>query len=620
MTDKNENLKPAKPSKVEKAKTEGDLLRGTIDEVLRDESVDKFEHDDLQLLKFHGSYQQDDRDLRKSRRAEGLGKAYSFMIRIVLPGGVMTPEQYLAVDRIADEYANGTIRITTRQAIQYHGVIKGNLRETMRQINEALMTTLAACGDVCRNVMATAPPFQDAIHTRIRETANEIAADLRPATRAYHEIWIDGERIVDTKEDEPFYGETYLPRKYKVGVTLMGDNQMDIYSYDAGLIGIVEDNELAGFNVVAGGGLGMSHGRANTFAQIADQIGFVGLDDGVAVIRNIASIYRDFGNRENRKQARLKYLINEYGIDWFVEQLKERSEFTIQPWKELPETRNEDWMGQHRQDSNHWFYGVFVENGRVKDEGDFRLKTALRSIIEDFNVGVTLTAQQSLLLTHIKDDDIAAIKKRLSDHGVKPVEQLPAAIRYSMACPAMPTCGMAVAESERASPEIVRDLAAKLDSIGLADVPLTFRMTGCPNGCARPYTADVALVGRRPGIYHIFVGGRLAGDRMADLFAADVAVEEVIPTLTPLLNQWSKDRSADEGLGDFYQRTMGRRDPRRRVTGKEESTIEQFNSQLVQLNANAHPHSTSPPSASPRTTVLPVLPMNGQQSLTGERT
>ena len=364
------------PSKVEVAKQKSNLLRGTIDEVLKDPSIDHFEHDDMQLLKFHGTYEQDDRDLRAERRKEGLGKAYSYMIRIVLPGGMITPDQYRDLDRMADEFANGSIRITTRQAIQYHGVLKGELRETMRQINAAMMTTLAACGDVCRNVMATAAPVQDEIHETIRQTAKDVAVDLRPATKAYYDLWVDGERKVSTREDEPFYGETYLPRKYKVGVTLQGDNQIDVYSYDAGLIGVLDadaPSKLAGWNVLAGGGLGMSHGRANTFAQIAEKIGFVAIEDGVAAVRVIASIYRDFGNRSDRKQARLKYLVDKMGVDKFVEEFKSRCDFDVQPWREIPAVSNDDWMGAHPRGDGKFFYGVFVENGRVVDNDKMKM-------------------------------------------------------------------------------------------------------------------------------------------------------------------------------------------------------------------------------------------------------
>jgi sulfite reductase beta subunit-like hemoprotein len=570
------------PSKVEKAKVAGQLLRGTIDEVLNDTAQDSFEHDDLQLLKFHGTYQQDDRDLRADRRKEGLGKAFSFMIRIALPGGVVSNSQYLDLDKMADEFANGSIRITTRQAVQFHGVIKTELRETMRRINESLMTTLAACGDVCRNVMASAAPFTDEVYTQIRKTTDEIAVDLRPATKAYYELWIDGKKQEVPGETEPFYGETYLPRKYKVGVTLAGENQIDVYSYDAGLIGFAEGGKLVGYNVVAGGGLGMSHGRPNTFAQIADEIGFVAVENGVEAVRIVCSIYRDFGNRNDRKQARLKYLINEKGVEWFREEFAKRADFEIQPSRELPNVGIEDWLGPHKQDDEKWFYGVFVENGRIIDNDKTKCRSAFRKIMQEIGCDAVFTAQQSIIFSNLKESQIAELEAILKEFDVPTVDTLSNAKRYSMACPAMPTCGLAVAESERVSADVVGSVETKLAELGLADVPLTIRMTGCPNGCARPYTADIAFVGRRPGVYHLFVGGRLAGDRMADLYAGDVKVEDAIEVLTPLLTKFASDRTDGEGLGDFYQRILDRDSPRRRVTGKEEQMLETV-APLVQI-------------------------------------
>lgn len=571
------------PSKVEIAKVNSELLRGTIDQTLNDPEIECFSEDDLQLLKFHGSYQQDDRDLRKPRRAEGLGKAYSFMIRVCLPAGQMTNAQYIELDRIADQFANGSIRLTTRQAIQYHGVLKGELRETMRQINETLVTTLAACGDVCRNVMAMAAPLKDSIHTTIRQTAHDVAADLRPATKAYHEIWIDGERQVSTQDDEPFYGDTYLPRKYKVGVTVAGDNQIDIYSYDSGLIGIVKNDELIGWNVIAGGGLGMSHGRPNTFAQIADQIGFVALENGVEAIRVIASIYRDFGNRADRKQARLKYLIDTMGLEKFRNEFIHRCGFEVQPWHEIPSVSNADWLGRHPQGDGKFFYGVFVENGRIRDSDTVKIRSAFLKIIKQLECSATVTPQQSILFNDLTAAQVDELESILNEHNVPLIDQISNARRYSMACPAMPTCGLAVAESERVAPELITQIEKTLASIGLQDTQLTIRMTGCPNGCARPYTADIAFVGRRPGVYHVFVGGRLAGDRMADLFAGDVNVEDIIPTLMPLLTKYSEERKPGEGLGDFYQRLLERTDARRRLTGKEIPTLDELQSKLVQI-------------------------------------
>ena len=577
--------KTKKESKVEVAKNKGDYLRGTVDEVLRDNSTDRFEHDDLQLLKFHGTYQQDDRDLRKQRRDAGLDKAYSFMLRVTLPGGKLTPDQYLDIDRMADDFANGSIRLTTRQAVQFHGVLKTDLRETIRQINEACMTTLAACGDVCRNVMASASPAETEVLDTVRRTADEIAIELRPATKAYHEIWVNGERQVSTMEEEPFYGKLYLPRKYKVGVTVMGDNQIDVYSYDAGLIAIVEDEKVVGFNVVAGGGLGMSHGRQNTFAQLAHEVGFVAPEHGVEAIKVIASIYRDFGNRNDRKQARLKYLINDRGLDWFLAEFKNRCGFAVQKSRNLPKVNNEDWLGAHQQNDKHWFYGLFVENGRIKDEGNKKIRTAIRRVVVETNCDVTLTAQQSLIFCGLTKEQVQRVESILDEYNVESAEELSSAVRYSMACPALPTCGMAVAESERVSPTIVRELESLMSSVGMRNEPITFRMTGCPNGCARPYTADVALVGRRPGIYHLFVGGRLAGDRMADLYAADIKIEDAIETLRPLVEQWARNRLPHEGLGDFYQRLSGRSENRQRVTGKEQPTFDSVQPQLVQLQS-----------------------------------
>ena len=577
------------PSKVEIAKKNSQLLRGTIDETLKDPNLECFGADDLQLIKFHGSYQQDDRDLRKSRRAEGLGKAYSFMLRIVIPAGQLTGSQYLDLDTMADEFANGSIRLTTRQAIQFHGIIKGELRETIRRLNESLLTTLAACGDVCRNVTATAAPLKDQVHTKIRQTAHAVAAELKPATNAYHEIWIDGERRLTTlekpPETEPLYGETYLPRKYKVGVTVQGDNQIDIFSYDVGLIGIVEQDQLIGWNVVAGGGLGMSHGRENTFAQLAEKIGFVAVDDGVAATRVIATIYRDMGNRFDRKVSRLKYLIDKMGVESFRAEFSQRCDFEVQPWREIPDVSNEDWLGKHEQGDGKLFYGVFVENGRIKDTEDIQLRTAFRKIVTQLGCAATLTAQQSILFTELTESQITQLEEILVAHNVPLLHELSNSRRYSMACPALPTCGLAVSESERVMPDLITDIENRLNSMGLDETQLTIRMTGCPNGCARPYTADIALVGRRPGIYHLFVGGRLAGDRMADLYAADVKFEEIIETLMPLLTKFAETRHPGEGLGDFYQRILGRTELRRRVTGKESPTFEQLQPKLVQIEA-----------------------------------
>ena len=394
-----------------------------------------------------------------------------------------------------------------------------------------------------------------------------------------------GSEMCIRDRSEPFYGETYLPRKYKVGVTVEGDNQIDVFSYDCGLIGVLDDGKLAGWNVVAGGGLGMSHGRPNTFAQIADKIGFVEIDQGVEAVRVVASIYRDFGNRFDRKQARLKYLIDKMGLDKFQEEFAKRCSFDVQSWREIPVAKIQDWMGKHEQGDGKFFYGVFVENGRIKDTDSMKLRSAFLEIVKTIGCPSTLTGQQSILFNELSEADIETLEAILTKHNVPLRDKISNARRYSMACPAMPTCGLAVAESERALPDAMTEIENKLESLGLADAKLTIRMTGCPNGCARPYTADIAFVGRRPGVYHLFVGGRLAGDRMADLYAADVKLEEAVETLEPLLVKYAGNRQTDESLGDFYQRVLERTETRRRVTGKEEATFETVQPKLVQIGA-----------------------------------
>ncbi len=560
-------------SKVEIAKKRGALLRGTIGETLASEET-HFQHDDQQLLKFHGTYQQDDRDQRISQRKLGLDKYYQFMVRCTLPAGILSASQYLALDQLADQYADGTLRITTRQSIQFHGVIKNNLRATIAGLNDTLVTTLAACGDVQRNVMACAAPLNTPAHQTVRRVARDLGKALLPETRAYHEIWLDGEKTQTTQpESESFYGDTYLPRKFKTGVTLDGENSIDVYSYDAGLMGVLENDRLIGFNVLAGGGLGMSHGRANTFAQLAHEIAFVEVDDAVAAIKVVGSIYRDFGNRENRKQARLKYLIDQLGLDRFLDLFHERANFPIQNPRAVPPMHFKDYLGAQSQGDGKFFYGIFVQSGRVKDTAELKLRTALRTIVQQVQPQITLTAQQSILLTNLSAENLQTVRTILESYDIEEPDKIAAARRYSMACPALPTCGVAVAESERIAPAILAEFETVLTSLGLRDVPITIRFTGCPNGCARPYTADIAFVGRRPGVYHLYVGGGLPGNRIADLFAADVKQEDAIEVLRPLLEQWADQRTEHEGLGDFYQRILQRDFPRRRITGKEKPTL-----------------------------------------------
>ncbi|MBA3319388.1 MAG: NADPH-dependent assimilatory sulfite reductase hemoprotein subunit [Gemmatimonadales bacterium] len=562
----------AKASQVEQAKRESRHLRGTISETIAAD-VSHFEGDDLTLLKFHGTYQQDDRDARRSRD-EGAEKAFSFMVRVALPAGMLDASQYLALEAVSDRYADGTLRVTTRQGFQFHGVLKRALKPTIAEVNRRLMTTLAACGDVSRNVMGCPAPVEDDAHAAVRAAARGIAEALRPASKAYHEIWLDGERQVSTEEEEPFYGDAYLPRKFKTGVALSTDNCVDIRSQDVGLVAIVDGRAVRGYNVLVGGGLGMTHHKADTTARLAEPLGFVAPEHAVEAVRIVAAIFRDFGNRADRRHARLKYLVAEWGMERFRAEFQSRAGFALVHPVELPALPYHDHLGRHRQPDGRWFYGVFVQSGRITDSGGHRLKSALHRIVGRFRPGVRLTGQQNVLLTDLDDAAVQAVEGILREHGVTPPQELSAARRFSMACPALPTCGLAVAESERAMPDILDRFESELTALGLRDEPLTIRMTGCPNGCARPYTADIAFVGRSLGLYNVYVGGGLGGDRVVDLFRADVRVEELLDAVRPLLLRWAAEREPGEGLSDFYQRLAGRPDRRTSISGREQPTAE----------------------------------------------
>jgi sulfite reductase beta subunit-like hemoprotein len=561
----------SKESKVEFAKREGRHLRGTIAEQLG-VGGSHFEGDDVTLLKFHGTYQQDDRDARKRR--ENGEKTYAFMVRVALPAGALDAGQYLALEEIADRWGNGTLRVTTRQGFQFHGVLKRDLKATIAQVNRRLMTTLAACGDVSRNVMGCPAPLDDEVHQAVRSAARGIAEGLRPASKAYHEIWLDGKQQVSTQEEEPFYGEVYLPRKFKTGVALASDNCVDIWSQDVGLVAIANGRTITGFNVLVGGGLGMTHHKADTTARLAQPLGMVTAEHAVEAVRIVAGIFRDHGNRADRRHARLKYLLAEWGMERFRAEFERRADFALAPAVELPSLPYHDHLGRHRQPDGRWFYGVFVQSGRITDSGAARLKTALHEIVARHRPGVRLTGQQNVLLTDLDDAGVNAVETILRQHGVTPAHELSAARRFSMACPALPTCGLAVADSERAIPEVLDRFEAELTALGLRDEPLTIRMTGCPNGCARPYTADIAFVGRSLGLYNVYVGGGLGGDRVVDLFRADVRFDELLDAVRPLLMRWAAERAPGEGLSDFYQRLVGRAERRASISGREEPSAE----------------------------------------------
>ncbi len=569
-------MAPNTESKVEVAKRHGRHLRGTIAETLHSDAT-HFGPDDIHLLKFHGTYQQDSRDERRRRESVGEEKAFSFMVRVAIPAGAVTAEQYLSLEKIADEHANGTLRVTTRQGFQFHGVLKGNLKQTIAGINHEMLTTISACGDVQRNVMGCSAPLADTDHAVVRRVAEELAKELRPSSRAYHEIWLDGEKQASSAEEEPFYGDRYLPRKFKVAVGLSIDNCVDIYSQDVGLLAVVSEGRIRGFNLLVGGGLGMTHNKADTTARLADPLGLVPVQHGVEAVRIVAAIFRDHGNRSDRRHARLKYLLAEWGIERFRDEFRRRASFRLDSAVPLPPLPFHDHLGRHRQPDGRFFYGVFIQSGRIVG----KVKDALHHILTECRPGVRLTGQQNLLLTDLDADAVAAVERILAEHGVTPPLELSAARRFSMACPALPTCGLAVAESERAIPALLDQFEAELDRLGLREIPLTIRMTGCPNGCARPYTADLAFVGRSLNLYHVYVGGSLAGDRLVDLYRPDVPTADLLSAVKPLLARWAAERLTNEGLGDFYQRILARPAPRTSVTGRETPTFD-----LVQLEVS----------------------------------
>ena len=560
-----------KESKVEGIKRGSRHLRGTIKETLAGPAT-HFDEPDANLLKFHGTYQQDDRDARRALRDSGQEKAFMFMVRVAIPGGVVTADQYLKLDELADVCGNGSLRVTTRQGFQFHGVLKERLKETIAGVNQVLLTTISACGDVERNVMACPAPLDDEPHALLRQTARDIAVQLRPASRAYYEIWLDEEELVNTQEDEPFYGDTYLPRKFKTAISLDADNCVDVYNNDCGLIAIVEGGRIVGFNLLAGGGMGMTHGKANTIARLAEPIGFVEPANAVEAVKTVAAIFRDSGNRADRRHARLKYVLQDRGVDWFIDEFRKRVSFSLAPSRPLPAPSYHDHLGKHSQGAGKFFYGLFIENGRIVDRDGERMRSALKNVVQTYRPGLRLTPSQNILLTDLDEAAVDGIERTLRAHGVRLVDELSAARRYSMACPALPTCGLAMSESERLMPSVVDRFEAELASLGMRDEPLTLRMTGCPNGCARPYTADISFVGRRPDVYHVFVGGGMPGDRVADLFAEDVATVDLVPTLRPLLTRWSKERRAGERLSDFYQRLGGATVKRQFITGNESPT------------------------------------------------
>jgi sulfite reductase (ferredoxin) len=542
-------------SKNESIKAGSNHLRGLIKEELI-EDTPAFGDDSETLLKFHGIYQQDDRDRRKEARAKGLTKHHQLMIRTRIPGGVVSADAYIAHDEISRKWANGTLRVTTRQDFQLHGVLKGDIKKSIAAINESLLTTLGGCGDVERNIMCCPEPVADAFHHAVDRSIGSMVTELTPKTRAYHEIWLDGE-VVETSEPEvePLYKEQYLPRKFKTTVALEGDNCVDVYAHDLAIVAMKSpDGRLRGFNVLVGGGLGRTHNKPETFVAVAKPFAFVEPDQIVDVAREVVAVQRDYGDRSNRRHARLKYTIADRGLEWFRGEVQKRLSFALQPPEPLSWKPVDDHLGWHEQGDGRLYVGIYIENGRIQDLDGVRSRTGLRKIVDELRPQIRLTAQQNVILADIEPRRRSRVEELMAEHGIAPVESIPRAIRYAMACPAIPTCGLAVAEAERALPSLVRKLAALLDELGLAEERISFRMSGCPNGCSRPYLGDVGFVGTTLGKYDVMLGGDFDGTRLNRVFAPNVPIIDIPALLRPLFETFRTERGLGEGFGNWTER------------------------------------------------------------------
>lgn len=554
-----------KLSPVEKIKQASDFLMGTIDQELAD-PIDHFNNDNLQLLKFHGTYQQDDRDKRAELKKAGGGKAYSMMLRCRIPGGRMTADQFVAHLDMCDELGNATLKITTRQTLQLHGILKNNLRETIKRINDVELSTLAACGDVNRNIMCCPAKRTGGIHAELEKFTDDLTEALAPQTPAYHELWITdpetgekalaggGEPTPKTPVEEPLYGPTYLPRKFKVGICLPEDNCIDLYTQDLGFIAVVRDGQIVGYNVTVGGGMGRTPSAKKTFAALAKRMAFVTPEQAIGVSKAVLIVQRDNGNRADRKTARMKYLIANWGIEKFRAEVEKVFGEKLADCTEEDVHGFDDHMGWQEQGDGKWSYGLNIENGRLYDDDKIQLKAALRKICGTFKREIRLTGHQSIIFCDIDESDKDQLIEMIKAHGIPTTEQTSTVRRWSMSCVALPTCGLAITESERRLPSIIDSIEEPLAKLGLSNERFTIRMTGCPNGCARPYNADLALVGRAVGKYTLFAGGGWLGNRMAYIYKDQVKDEVVVDEMVGIFSAFKANREGEESLGDFCAR------------------------------------------------------------------
>lgn len=546
---------PQKITPVEQNKLDSRYLRGTLKESLAADTT-HFTKNETLLLKFHGTYEQDDRDLRQDLLKQGKEPAYSMMVRTKIPGGVLTAEQYLAHDELSEKYGNQTLRVTTRQGFQFHGILKKNMKAVIKTVNEKLLTTSGACGDIVRNVMAWPAPSFEPWQAEIHRYAKALSDQFLSQSGAYHEIWLDGEKVENPSPEkaEPIFGATYLPRKFKIGISGVLDNAVDVYTHDLGIVPEVQGDKISGFNILVGGGFGSNHANKKTYPRLGSPLCFVKPEDLLEISKAIVITQRDFGDRQDRKHARLKYTVDTMGLDRFRLEVEKRFGKKTEDAHAIKLAKIDFSHGWRKQLQGTWCYGLFIENGRIKDDGDFRLKTALREICREFNPMVYVTPAQDLLIGGLSENQKQRFEALLKKQGVPLAEELSEIRKASMACPALPTCGLAISESERMMPSVMTQFEKALEETDLKGTSIIVRMTGCPNGCARPYNAEIAFVGKTAGTHNIYVGGNSVGDRLVYLLAEKIDEHHLVTTLKPLFVEYKSFRSAGEGFGDFCYR------------------------------------------------------------------
>ncbi|MCQ6276883.1 assimilatory sulfite reductase (NADPH) hemoprotein subunit [Bacillus sp. V3B] len=557
MVTKNLTAPEGSPSDVEEIKERSNYLRGTLKESMLEPISSGISDDDNRLMKHHGSYLQDDRDLRNERQKQKLEPAYQFMLRVRLPGGVANPDQWLVLDELADKYGNGTLKLTTRETFQMHGILKWNMKKTMQEINNTLLDTIAACGDVNRNVMCVVNPYQSEIHSEVYEMSKQLSDYLLPRTRAYHEIWLDEEKVAGTpevEEVEHMYGPLYLPRKFKIGIAVPPSNDIDVFSQDLGFIAIVENDKLIGFNVAIGGGMGMTHGDKATYPQLAKVIGFCTPDQVQDVAEKVITIQRDYGNRSVRKNARFKYTVDRLGLETVKTELENRLGWNLDEAKSYHFESNGDRYGWVKGLQGKWHFTMFIQSGRIADAGDYKLKTGLREIAKIHTGEFRLTANQNVIIANVSSEEKEKITELIEQYGITDGSHYSALRRSSMACTSLPTCGLAMAEAERYLPTLLGKIEEIIDENGLRDKEITIRMTGCPNGCARHALGEIGFIGKGPGKYNMYLGAAFDGSRLSKMHRENVGEEEILNELGEILPRYAKEREEGEHFGDFVIR------------------------------------------------------------------